>query len=134
MATARAFQQLVARRVIDSVRLTAPDPDGTTVDLLFASCGVEREIVAAAEVTEIAPGLSVPVARPGHLIAMKLLAGDDRRRPLDLDDLRSLAETADDEDRAMAEEAVRLIERRGFSRGRDLTAALSLLREGWRES
>jgi hypothetical protein len=34
----------------------------------------------------------------------------------------------------MAEEAVRLIERRGFSRGRDLTAALSLLREGWRES
>ncbi len=127
------IEQAVTGRLA-TVRLTAPDPDGTTVDLLFASCGVEPEIVAGAEVTEIAPGLSMPVARPGHLIAMKLLARDDRRRPLDYDDLRSLAEMAEDEDWAMAEEAVGLIEQRGFSRGRDLTAALSLLREGRLES
>ncbi len=87
------IEQAVTGRLA-TVRLTAPDPDGTTVDLLFASCGVEPEIVAGAEVTEIAPGLSMPVARPGHLIAMKLLARDDRQRPADYDDLRSLAEMA----------------------------------------
>ena len=36
----------------------------------------------------------MPVASTGHLIAMKLLARDDRRRPADYDDLRSLAEVA----------------------------------------
>ena len=36
------------------------------VDLLFASSGIEPAICAAAELIEVVPGLSVPVARSGH--------------------------------------------------------------------
>lgn len=39
---------------------------------------------------EMVPGLRVPVARIGHLMALKILARNDRDRPQDLDDLRAL--------------------------------------------
>ncbi len=67
---------------------------GRVVDVLFASSGIEPEIVRSAEAIEILPGLVVPVARTGHLIALKLLARDDESRPQDLADLRSLHEVA----------------------------------------
>jgi hypothetical protein len=59
------------------------------------------EIAGAAERLEVVPALVVPVARAGHLIAMKVLARDDRQRPQAWDDLRALlaeATTADIED------------------------------------
>ena len=68
---------------------------GIVVDLLFASSGIEPEIVAAAQPLEVVAELRVSVARTGHLIAMKLLARDDRHRPADADDLRALATVAD---------------------------------------
>jgi hypothetical protein len=37
----------------------------------------------------------VPVARIGHLMALKVLARDDRRRPQDFDDLRALRREAE---------------------------------------
>jgi hypothetical protein len=46
---------------------------GIIVDLLFASSGIEPEIVEAAEAVEISPKLTLPVATTGHLIALKLL-------------------------------------------------------------
>lgn len=49
------------------------------VDVLFASSGIEPELVRAAEPIEVLPSLTVPVARTGHLIAVKLLARDDER-------------------------------------------------------
>lgn len=104
------------------------EPEGRSVvlDLLFASAGIEREIVARAERLELLPGLWVPVARAGHLIAMKLLARDDRDRPQDLDDIRALLVGATAADRRQVVTAVRLIEKRGYARGRDLLRA-------WRE-
>lgn len=101
---------------------------GVLADLLFSSSGIEPEIVAAAEVLSVVPGLRCPVAVVGDLIAMKLLARDDRHRPNDADDLRELAVVASPEDWGRAEASVRLIEQRGFARGRDLTAALAELR------
>ena len=74
------------------------------------------------------PDLVVPVARLGHLIAMKLLARDDRRRPADADDLRGLAAAAEESDWATATSAIRLIVERGFHRNRDLARALAELR------
>ncbi|MGH3680395.1 MAG: nucleotidyl transferase AbiEii/AbiGii toxin family protein [Natronosporangium sp.] len=121
------LEQYVAGRLA-TARLTHRDRPDVVVDLLFASCGIEPEIVGAAEQLEVLPNLVVPVATAGHLIAMKLLARDDRRRPADADDLRALAAIADDHDRCVAQEAVRLITERGFHRGRDLDAALSALR------
>jgi hypothetical protein len=43
---------------------------------------------------EILPGLRVPVATSGHLIALKILARDDRIRPQDRVDLVTLAAAA----------------------------------------
>jgi predicted nucleotidyltransferase len=108
-----------------TVRLASSVGDaGVVVDLLFASSGIEPEVVRAADLTEIVPGLSVPIATTGHLIALKLLARDDQARPQDLADLRALRAVATPADLSAAIEAVRLISARGFDRGRDLTAAL----------
>ena len=111
-----------------TVRLASPLSGGdVVVDLLFASSGIEPEIVQAAEMTDVVPGLRLPIAMTGHLIALKLLARDDLERPQDLADLRSLAKVATSADYQAAREAVLLISSRGFARGRDLTAALDEL-------
>lgn len=112
-----------------TVRLLRGDDDSDLVtDLLFASSGIESEIVAAADELLVTADLRVPVATVGHLLAMKLLARDDRRRPADADDLVALAEVADDVDWNEARSAAALIVERGFGRGRDLVSALDLLR------
>jgi hypothetical protein len=121
------LEQYVAGRLA-TVRFLHHDRMEYVVDLLFASSGIEPEIVDLADEIEVLPGLVVPVARVGHLIAMKLLARDDRYRPADADDLRSLAAVARDEDWVMASDAVRMITSRGFHRDRDLYAALAELR------
>ena len=97
------------------------------MDLLFASSGIEAELASAAEEIELVPGLSVPVARTGHLIALKALARNDRDRPQDLDDLRALLREAAAADLDEAREAVRLIEERGFARRRKLSEELEEL-------
>lgn len=45
---------------------------GAVTDLLFASYGVEPEIVEGADRIRAPPDLVLPVATVGHLIAMKL--------------------------------------------------------------
>lgn len=111
-----------------TVRLSrAAEGAEVIVDLLFASSGIEPEIAQAAEPLEITPGLVVPVATVGHLIALKLLARDDRTRPQDLSDLRGLIASAGQEDLSVARNGVALIEARGFNRDRDLGRALDEL-------
>ena len=112
-----------------TARLTRSADDRSTVtDLLFASSGIEPEIVEHATELEVLPRLVVPVASVAHLIAMKLLARDDRQRPADADDLRALAAVATLVDWREADEAVALIAARGFDRGRDLASSLKTLR------
>jgi hypothetical protein len=110
-----------------TVRLgtTSEPAANVVVDLLFASCGIEPEIAESAEAIEILPGLVVPVATTAHLIAMKLLARDDDRRPQDGSDLRALVEAASDKDLEDARDAIELITHRGFNRNRDLAAELA---------
>lgn len=113
-----------------TVRLLAPgeDEDGVVVDLLFASSGIEPEVVASATVEEILPGLFVPVARTGHLIALKVLAG----REQDVRDLRWLWEAADAGERQLGFDSLDLITRRRFNRGKNLPAELGrMLPPGW---
>jgi len=97
------------------------------VDLLFAACGIEAEIAAAAT-SILVLGKLVPVATVGHLIAMKLLSRDPKKRPRDEDDLIELARVADDVEWNRAANAVALIEARGFARKRDLRSALADVR------
>jgi len=113
------------------LRLVPPggSAQGVVVDLLFASSGLEPEIAAQAEPLEVVAGLSVPVAPAGHLIALKLLARDDERRPQDTQDLKALLGVATRDELDAARDAVARIEDRGFARGRDLRGDLQALLE-----
>jgi hypothetical protein len=95
------------------------------VDLLFASAGIESEIVAGSQWIEVLDGCRVRVARPGHLFAMKVLSRDDDARPQDRIDLASLGAILSEEEVAVAERAVCLIVERGFHRQKDLRADLA---------
>lgn len=111
----RAMERLAA------VRLLPPgEPaEGVVVDLLFASSGIESDICREAETIEVVPGLRAPVARAGHLVAMKLLALKPER-PQDQIDLNALLSILDDADRALARRAVSRIEAVGANRGKQL--------------
>lgn len=111
-----------------TIRLIRPVPGESQVfvDLLFGSSGIEDQIVACADRLEVWPQLRVPVARIGHLIALKLLSRDDQRLQdqLDLQSLIAVATEADLED---ARKGVTLITERGFHRGRALETDLDTL-------
>jgi len=107
-----------------TLRLRVPGEEGSGVvaDLLFASSGIEPELVSAAEMLEVMPDLFLPVARTGHLLALKVLALDLEHpewRPQDLGDIRELLRVADSEEIHLARRALDLIARRGFARKRD---------------
>ncbi len=119
-------QEAVGRLATARLRLR----DGSLLDLLFASSGIEPEIAAAAEELEVLPGLFVPVITLAHLIAVKVLARDDRARPQDIADLRYLLDAADPDDLTAAYDALRLIMERHFHRGRDLIRDLDDLQQG----
>jgi hypothetical protein len=93
-------------------------------DLLFASSGIEPEIVAAADEVDMAADLRAPIAGIGDLIALKVLARHDERRPQDWDDLKALFREAAPADLERARESLRLIAARGYHRGRNLIADL----------
>lgn len=109
-----------------TARLSVPEAGsgGIVVDLLFASSGIEPDLVAAAEEIELVQSLTVPVARIGHLLALKVLARDDRQRPQDWDDIRALLREATDADIDEGRTALRLIVERGYHRGKRLLADL----------
>jgi predicted nucleotidyltransferase len=109
-----------------TVRLVrSREPDTPVVDLLFASSGIEPEVVAEADVIELLPQLHVRVATTAHLIALKVLARDDVTRPQDAGDLRALLRVASRVDVARAEAALALIAERGYDRRRDLQSELA---------
>jgi hypothetical protein len=105
------------------LRLPGAEEAVVGVDLLFAFAGIEDEIVAGADMLELLPGVRVPVASVGHLIALKLLAGRDK----DWADARELWSRAHAADIQLARHSLGLIESRGFQRGKDLSAAFARL-------
>jgi hypothetical protein len=115
------FEQDYVER-LSGVRLERGGSD-VIVDLLFASSGIENEVVASATRLQVLPRLSAPVATTGHLIALKILAG----RNQDLTDLGALIPAASQGDLDTAREAVRLIQARGFNREQDVAADLDKL-------
>jgi hypothetical protein len=79
---AGAVEQTDTQRLA-TVRLHPPSShaSGVIVDLLFASSGIEPELVGRATRLEIVAGLELPVASIGDLVALKVLSRDDDRRP-----------------------------------------------------
>ncbi len=108
-----------------TVRFRAPGEglQGVLVDLFFASSGVEHEIVETADILELWPGMSAPVATTGHLLALKILAA----RPKDHQDIQWLLESADSAELKRAHETLALITERGFDRGKDLLKMLKII-------
>jgi hypothetical protein len=132
----KALEQVDARRLA-TVRLLPPADlahPGLVVDVLFASSGIEPEVVGGADPLEPYPGVRVPVASRGHLLALKVLARDDERRPLDRADIVALLREAQPGDLAVARSALQLITARGFHRGKDLIAEFDTLVEQLREA
>lgn len=120
-AIAAVLEQATVGRLA-TVRLErAGSGKAPVVDLLFASSGIEAEIVGGAEMIEILQGFSIRVARTGHLIALKLLSRDDVERPQDIADLRVLLRSAAPDELALAHDSIALIIQRGFNRGRPLS-------------
>lgn len=117
-------QEAVGRLATIRLVIDGGDVRGAVVDLLFASSGIEPEVVRQAEAIEVIGGLEVPVARPGHLIALKILARDDRTRPQDRVDLAALLARGDAAAIGEARALLALVTERGFDRRRDLFAAL----------
>lgn len=91
---------------------------------MFASSGIESEICRDAEPLEISPGLVIPVAQAGHLVAMKVLAVSPERLQDELD-LRALVPQLTSAERQRATGAVLQIERIGANRGKALSAELA---------
>ncbi len=111
-----------------TARLTrSQQPAAPVIDLLFASSGIEPEVVAEADVLELLPQLQIRVATTGYLIALKVLARDDVTRPQDIGDLRALLGAASPADIIRARAALALISKRGYHRQRDLDAELEQL-------
>lgn len=113
-----------ARKRLAAARLALPEPEDVLVDLLFASSGIETEIAIEAQLLDLLPDLTAPVATLGHLLALKILARDDRTRPQDSDDIRALLREAHPSDLESTRLALQLIEQRGFHRGRRLVQQL----------
>jgi predicted nucleotidyltransferase len=97
-----------------TVRLVSPpledEETGSEIDLLINCAGVEAEVVAGATLMEIFPGIRIPVARAGHLVALKVLAG----RLKDQEHIEVLVREMGTADLQIARETVDLIGRRGF--------------------
>lgn len=110
-----------ATGTVATLRFMAPQSSATEpgVDLICSSCGIEPEIVESATPETIEAGVTVPVAVVHHLIAMKILAVREGREQ-DAGDLRALLAVSTGAELRLAEKALRLIEERGYDRGKDL--------------
>ena len=109
---------------LSTVRLISRGDSEMFVDLLFASSGIESEVVASAEDIEIFPNLIVPVATISSLIALKVLSGDNQRRLQDIIDIQHLLVEASQRDIDEARDLLDLITDRGFDRNKKLQADL----------
>ncbi|MEQ8766512.1 MAG: nucleotidyl transferase AbiEii/AbiGii toxin family protein [Planctomycetota bacterium] len=111
-----------------TVRLMPPGQgeEGIVLDLLFATTGIEGEIVHEAGTIEVFPNLSLPVADLPHLAAMKVLS-EDGSRPQDRVDLLALLREMGPGDLEKARSLLGLIHQRGYARGRDLLSNLDEL-------
>jgi hypothetical protein len=116
-------QDYVSR--LATARLVRPKAGTSSafIDLLFASSGIEEEIVRRADRLEVLPDVFMPVASIGHLIALKVLAG----RHQDLTDLGYLIPAASEADMDEARTSVAKIQERGFNRGQNLPEDLAAI-------
>jgi hypothetical protein len=101
-------------------------PSEVVVDLLFASCGIEREVIERASDVELDDVGTIRVARAEELLAMKVLSMT-RRRLQDRLDAENILLFNPDLDLEAVRENLALIASRGYQREQDLPAKLEAL-------
>jgi hypothetical protein len=119
-----AIVEQEGRKRLATARLESPG--GMLVDLLAATCGIESEIVARANLVPIESVGDIPVARAEELLAMKILSMTEPRLQDRLDAI-NLVLTNPALQLAEVRELLALITTRGFDRGQDLTRKLEEL-------
>ena len=98
-----------------TARLEAPG--GSICDLIFATSGIEPELIASSTPIDVPDAGTLPVASPESLLAMK---SDDR--PQDLGDIRAILLASPNLDKTELSRFLALITQRGYHRGQDLPA------------
>jgi hypothetical protein len=93
--------------------------EGIVCDLIFATCGIEPEVVESAEPIELFPDLVVPTATAEALLAMKTLSASSRRAR-DLEDIQAIVRRNPGFDEALVKRLLSSIESRGYARGENL--------------
>jgi predicted nucleotidyltransferase len=111
-------------------RLMIPPSNGVNIpiDILSSVCGFEGEIIQAAEKFEILPGVVLPVASLGHLMAMKIISQNNTDRIQDRADLLALLKAAKELDVSLARGFVARISGSLYANDRDLVAEFDSLR------
>ena len=99
---------------------------GVKVDLLFASSGIETEIVDRATPIEFGSIGAVPVANAEELLAMKVLSMTDLRLQ-DRIDAQRLLQLTPELDLSLVREHLARIRARGYAREQDVEAKLTLV-------
>jgi predicted nucleotidyltransferase len=107
---------------IATVRLIKAHEGSAFLDLLFASSGIEGEVVAGAESIEVFENLSLAVASLPGLLALKVLSVEPINRPQDVVDIKNLLKEASSEDIQETTRLLELVHDRGYNRGKDLQA------------
>ncbi len=108
-------------------------PDGVVCDFIFATCGIESEVIDSSDDIEIFPGLRVPTASTESLIAMKVLSTTPQR-PRDLGDIQAMLSANPSLNEERVEGLLELIESRGYGRGQSLVEKWQAIRADFTES
>jgi hypothetical protein len=122
--TAVASVEHETRHRLATVRLMSPSK--VKVDLLFASSGIEKEVVDGATPIDLGTAGTVPVASAEELLAMKVLSMTDTRLQDRIDAQRLLQFTPALDLSRVREHLARITER-GYAREQDLEAKLSVV-------
>lgn len=106
---------------VATVRLLSPQR--VRVDLLFATSGIETEVVGNATTVSLVGVAELPVVQAEELLAMKILSMTEERLQ-DRIDAKNLLAFNPELNLARVHELLRLITERGFHRNQDLETKL----------
>lgn len=109
---------------LSTVRMISEGEREVFIDMLFASSGIEQEVVNTADPIEVFPGLIVKVASRASLIALKTLSANIKKRPQDVIDLGHLISAAAPDEIGEAYGLVDLIVERKYNRNKGLRSEL----------
>lgn len=107
-----------------TVRMISVGEREIFIDLLFATTGIEKEVVGSSNLIEVFPGLTIPVASRSSLIALKVLSANTTTRTRDIDDLQHLLKNSKPDEVDTSRNLLHLITERGYNRDKDLLAEL----------